>query len=452
MDGPVKDIGVIGGGLAGLAVACLLAQRGHAVTVYERDLPGGKMRRVLVGDLRFDTGPSLFTFPDVWRLFLERLGEADPLKLRRLPEGLGVYHTRSGAVPLPVPRDHPLFKDWSAYSRAVDPLRSSLSTLLTTPTHLNNPAFLRASRALLGVVFPHLSARNWIEARHLPDALAQAISTHALNAGLAPQDAAALYALIPALVGQEVYRPARGMGALLGALLAFAQARRVQVRQGTPARRVTGANMELDGGEVARHDLLISAIDPTRLAALRGKPASSSVARRTVSGLAIYAALAEAAPLPPTSVIPPSSFTLFRNAVRAGHLPPNTLALVHADHRKLAVLLTVPATGEKMDTGHPWVAAQLGRLEQTLNVHGLLDTAQDIAVLDSAYYALGGHPGGAIYGTVHPAWRSGPFHPQPYRLSETLWQVGTGVHPGGGIPAILGGALIVDHLLRESGT
>ncbi|MCD0161634.1 NAD(P)/FAD-dependent oxidoreductase, partial [Deinococcus sp. 6YEL10] len=50
-----------------------------------------------------------------------------------------------------------------------------------------------------------------------------------------------------------------------------------------------------------------------------------------------------------------------------------------------------------------------------------------------------------------PAWRGGPLHPQPYRLTPDLWQVGTGVHPGGGLPAILGGALIVDRLLRGAG-
>ncbi|MDL2344754.1 NAD(P)/FAD-dependent oxidoreductase, partial [Deinococcus sp. MIMF12] len=69
------------------------------------------------------------------------------------------------------------------------------------------------------------------------------------------------------------------------------------------------------------------------------------------------------------------------------------------------------------------------------------------------HYAAGGHPGGAIYGAALPAWRGGPLHPQPYRLRPRLWQVGTGVHPGGGIPAILGGALIVDRRMgQESGS
>ncbi|MFM6968001.1 MAG: FAD-dependent oxidoreductase, partial [Microbacteriaceae bacterium] len=49
----------------------------------------------------------------------------------------------------------------------------------------------------------------------------------------------------------------------------------------------------------------------------------------------------------------------------------------------------------------------------------------------------------ALYGATHPAWRSGPFHSPAYNnpLRPWLWRVGASVHPGGGIPAVLGGAL-----------
>ncbi|MBL8607983.1 MAG: NAD(P)-binding protein, partial [Myxococcales bacterium] len=36
MTRPLLDVGVIGGGTAGCAVALLLSRQGHAVTVYER--------------------------------------------------------------------------------------------------------------------------------------------------------------------------------------------------------------------------------------------------------------------------------------------------------------------------------------------------------------------------------------------------------------------------------
>ncbi len=452
MDRPLKatpDVGILGGGLAGLALAALLAGRGQRVTVYERDRVGGKLRRERVGGLSFDTGPSLFTFPGVWETYLRRLGEADPLNLEPLPGGLGLHHTPFGAVPLPVVPAHPLHAAWEAYRARVEPLTPHVVALLTTPPRLTDPAFLRASRGLFAVTGPHLTAESWIRAQRLPPALAHAIRTHALNAGLSPADAPALYALIPALVGAEVYRPAGGMGTLLDALLTFATARGVTVREGQEVLELEDTTLRLSGGETVRHDLLVSAIDPYRLARLRGLRITSPPSKRTVSGLAIYAALPETAPLPVTSVLPPSNFQTFRAAIRAGALPPDTLALVHAENRKLAVLLTTPATARPLELDHPWVRTQVGRVERILGVPGLLATSTDILALTPEHYAAGGHPGGAIYGAALPFWRGGPLHPQPYRLTPQLWQVGTGVHPGGGIPAILGGALMVDRLLAE---
>lgn len=448
---PARSIGLLGGGLAGLALAALLALRGHAVTVYERGRAGGKLRRVVVGGLTFDTGPSLFTFPEVWRAFLARVGEADPLDLRPLPGGLGVHHTPFGAVPLPVPPGRELFPAWAAYRQAAAPLAPHLATLLTTPPRLSDPAFRRASAALFRVLGGHLTAESWIRARHLPPAFAHSVRTHALNAGLAPGDAPALYALIPALAAGSVSRPAGGMGALLDTLLALGAARGVRVKEGAEVVWVDPrtASLTLRGGEVRHHDLLVSALDPVRLGALLGRPVRSPVARRTVSGVALYAALPGDAPLPPTSVLPPADFGTFRVAIRAGALPPDTLALVHADGPRLAVLLTAPATGADLAADHPWVRAQLQRVERVLGVPGLLASARDVVSLPPRHYAASGHPGGAIYGAALAPWRGGPLHPQPYRLAPRLWQVGTGVHPGGGIPAVLGGALMVDVLLGE---
>ncbi|PNY83125.1 NAD(P)/FAD-dependent oxidoreductase [Deinococcus koreensis] len=437
--------------MAGLAIAALLAGRGQRVTVYERAQAGGKLSRVHAGGLDFSTGPSLFTFPDVWRQFLSRLDEPDPLELRPLPGGLGLHHTPFGPVPLPVPPGHPLSTHWARYVSLVAPLAPHLLTLLTTPPRLGDGAFRRAARALFRVTGPHSSAEGWIRAHGFPAALAHALRTQALNAGLSPRDAPALYALLPALIGPDVFRPANGMGALLETLLDFVAARGGRVLEDSAVSRVGKGQLTLEGGEVVRHDLLVSALDPARLAALRGQPAPSPVARRTVSGVAIYGALDKPSALPATSVVPPGDFGAFRAALRVGALPPDTLALVHADDRRLALLLTAPATGRALDLEHPWVRGQVERVGRVLGAPGLLASAGGAVALTPALYAQGGHPGGAIYGRAPGLWRGGPLHPQPYRLNRTLWQVGTGVHPGGGIPAILGGALIVDRLLREAG-
>ena len=59
-------IGVIGGGLGGLAAACTLASRGHRVTLFEKNTWLGGKAAVLEADgFRFDMGPTILTLPSV---------------------------------------------------------------------------------------------------------------------------------------------------------------------------------------------------------------------------------------------------------------------------------------------------------------------------------------------------------------------------------------------------
>jgi phytoene dehydrogenase-like protein len=66
-------VGVIGGGLGGLAAACTLAARGYAVTLFERnDWLGGKAAQLEEQGFRFDMGPTILTLPSVLaRIFTE---------------------------------------------------------------------------------------------------------------------------------------------------------------------------------------------------------------------------------------------------------------------------------------------------------------------------------------------------------------------------------------------
>ena len=71
-----RSVAVVGAGIGGLAAAALLAKAGRRVTVYEQAAQaGGKAASRRLGGYRFDTGPSLFTLPDVFRAFFERLGK-----------------------------------------------------------------------------------------------------------------------------------------------------------------------------------------------------------------------------------------------------------------------------------------------------------------------------------------------------------------------------------------
>ncbi|QQS51601.1 MAG: phytoene desaturase [Bacteroidota bacterium] len=59
-------VAVIGSGIGGLAIAIRLAIKGHQVDVFEKNsYPGGKLNEIRTNGYRFDTGPSLFTLPQL---------------------------------------------------------------------------------------------------------------------------------------------------------------------------------------------------------------------------------------------------------------------------------------------------------------------------------------------------------------------------------------------------
>ncbi len=71
-----KSASIIGSGIAGLAAAIRLAVKGFDVTVFEAGSePGGKMGEKTILGYRFDTGPSVFTMPQLVDELFELCGK-----------------------------------------------------------------------------------------------------------------------------------------------------------------------------------------------------------------------------------------------------------------------------------------------------------------------------------------------------------------------------------------
>jgi diapolycopene oxygenase len=80
-------VGVVGGGLGGLAAACTLAARGYSIVLFERSpWLGGKAAVLSEAGFRFDMGPTILTVPDVLRRVFTEAGRRleDYLDLVRL--------------------------------------------------------------------------------------------------------------------------------------------------------------------------------------------------------------------------------------------------------------------------------------------------------------------------------------------------------------------------------
>jgi phytoene desaturase len=90
-----KNIKIIGSGFSSLAAACYLAQKGHEVTVYEKNATiGGRARQLKREGFTFDMGPSWYWMPDVFERFFGDFDKkpSDYYELIKLSPAYRVYY------------------------------------------------------------------------------------------------------------------------------------------------------------------------------------------------------------------------------------------------------------------------------------------------------------------------------------------------------------------------
>ncbi|MEN9955238.1 MAG: hypothetical protein RLY34_45 [Actinomycetota bacterium] len=459
----MKKAVVLGAGISGLASAALLAQAGYEVTVLERNnWIGGKSRRVEVKGQRMDTGPALVTFPEVWQQFLDTYDQLGAAKHSSVPaieftklNEVGRYFFREHETDLPVKPDHEWFDAWSRFQKQHDQITSSISTLLTA--HPFDPKALPALGAMLKVYGTRLTTQSYIKSlKWMPAGLREVIAIHTLNAGVSPKQTLAIYAsMTAAMASQGISVPVGGVNEIPQTIAKLATAAGAQIKLG---QKVVGVKKGLVTTVDSEYpaDLVVSSLDPEVLRVLLGKKPKQPKGKRSCSGVAIYAVLKQ--PLPEGTVthsvvmpdepaelyaalesaVPPRQTMAFVNYYKAGEVYPNTKPTV-------AVLLTAPADGKTYDLNSPWVRAEVDRISKVMGLDAPIDELfEDHLILTPEYFGEWGSALGALYGKNNPLWMSGPFHNPQYGNIFRPWlrRVGASVHPGGGIPAVLGGTLI----------
>ncbi|MCF8529057.1 MAG: NAD(P)/FAD-dependent oxidoreductase [Aquiluna sp.] len=467
-----KKVAVLGAGLSGLASAALLAKAGHEVTVFEaNDWLGGKSRRIELLGQRMDTGPALVTFPKVLEELEARYNntgkktaESLNLELEKLSE-VGRYYFRGSEVILPIPKGHHLYPSWERFISEHAPLSEAIKDLL-----LADPADPKTLPAVLSLTKRYglnLSTKKYLDSLSwMEEELKELISIHTLNAGIAPEDTFALYASITAVMASEgIAVPKGGVNEIALAIARLATAAGANIQLGTEVTRVSRKTVETKTGS-HEFDYIVSSLDPKVLKRLRTNK-QSPWKKRSCSGVAIYAVLSK--PLPENtvthSVVMPDSPVDLHRSLQKSQPPIQTMAFVNYylpgqiypnTKPTVAVLLTAPADGLTHEITSPWVRSELDRISKVMGLAEPIDSYfADSMVLNPSYFALRGASGGALYGETRKLWQAGPFHFPQYNnpLRPWLWQVGAAVHPGGGIPAVLGGAMIaMNRLLKKLGS
>ena len=71
-----KKVIIIGAGIGGLSTANLLAKAGYEVHLYEKDSEaGGRAGKLKQDGFTFDTGPSWYLMPEVFRHYYDLVDE-----------------------------------------------------------------------------------------------------------------------------------------------------------------------------------------------------------------------------------------------------------------------------------------------------------------------------------------------------------------------------------------
>ncbi|MGI5212363.1 phytoene desaturase family protein [Plantactinospora sp. CA-290183] len=475
--GRTDRVVVVGAGLGGLACALHLAGSGRQVTVPEREpVPGGRAGRLAVGGYEFDTGPTVLTMPDLLAEALGAVGEEltdwldlvplDPAYRAHYPDGstldvlTDTVRMAGEVARVCGPREA------DGYLRFVDYARRlwQLERADFIDRNLDSPADLLTANLLRLVAAGAFRRMGTKVNQFFADPRTRRIfSFQAMYAGLAPQDALAIYTVIAYLDSVAgVWFPRGGIHAVSRALAGAAEKHGVRIRYDTTVTRVqtsagraTGV-LTADGERipadvvvlnpdlpVAYRDLLPPTSRPRRL---RYSP--SCVVLHVGSGQA-YGRIAHH-----NIHFGRAWRTTFDEVIRQGRLMSDPSLLVTNPSRtdpsvapagRHSYYVLAPVPNLERGAGLDWrggldrrYADELLATLERRGYHGLADSVEVRRVVTPADWADAGMAAGTPFAAAHTLWQTGPFRPANLHpsLSNVVF-VGSGTQPGVGVPMVL---------------
>jgi len=471
--GPTDHVVIVGAGLAGLSCALRLAGAGRRVTVLEREsVPGGRAGLIDDSGYRFDTGPTVLTMPDLIHDAFQAVGEdmtdwldlvpVEPLYRAFYPDGSQLdVHSDVDAMAAEIERViSPDEAD--GYRRYVDfvsklyryEMRDFIDTNIDTPLDLLTENLARLV-AIGG--FRRLSPKV---RQYLKDPRTERLfSFQAMYAGLSPQDALAIYAVIAYMDSVAgVYFPKGGMHALPRAMAAAAEKHGVEFRYSTEVTRVETAAgratavITADGERVAADVVVLNPDLPVAMRELLGQE-PWSVRRLTYSPSCFLLLAGSSASYPKTAHhnihFGRSWDGVFRELIDEKRLMSDPSILVTNPTRSdpsLApdgkqiyyVLFPTPNLDADIDwrTEGPRYRDEVVRTLEARGYVGFADAIEIEHVTTPLDWAARGMERGAPFAAAHSFAQTGPFRPSNL-WGENIVFTGSGTQPGVGVPMVL---------------
>jgi len=498
-------IGIVGGGLAGLASACTLAARGYAVTLFEKSpWLGGKAAVLQEQGFRFDMGPTILTLPSVLRRIFGEAGQKleDALELIPLDPQWRCFFSDGSTLDLvanvaqmqknlesysPATRSAQGYRDFIDFSARLHSISErfffwrSIGSLwdmfdlrtLFQPGMLSDVLKMRLGQSVAKCV-----------RTHVPDArVAQMLDHFTQYVGSAPDASPAVLCSIAHMQTLEgVWYPRGGIGAVPRVLVELGTQLGVEFRTGVGVRRIlldeanAVAGLETDSGEQLPFAAVISNCDSVRThrQLLQGTRAARRFEQRrryepACSGVVLYLGLEQAYDhlLHHNFIFSKDPQEEFKAIYRHGEPAGDPTCYVAAPARSepevapsggeaLYVLVHTPYLRPHHDWNTMLPAYRQTILRKLADTGGMKDiekrirfesvlTPRDIHdryhVLNGAIYGLASH--GKMFGAFKPANRS--------RDVKGLYLAGGAAHPGPGMPMVLMSGWIAANTLDQDG-
>jgi len=469
--GPTDRVVVVGAGLGGLACALHLAAAGRQVTVVEREsVPGGRAGRLAVDGYEFDTGPTVLTMPSLIEEPLAAVGETlsdwleltplDPAYRAHYPDG-STLDVRSDTVAMAAeisracgPREADGYLRFVDFAERLWRLERNdfIDRNIDGPRDLLTLNLLK----LLGMgAFRRLQPK--INQFFRDPRTRRIFSFQAMYAGLAPQDALAVYAVIAYLDAVAgVYYPKGGIHAVPTALAGAAAKHGVQFRYDTTVTavdisgsRATGVIVQ-DGERIPADVVVLNPDLPVAYRDLLGATPrklrySPSCVVLHIGSSARYSKIAH------HNIHFGTAWKgTFDEVIRDGLLMSDPSLLVTNPTRTepLArgetyyVLAPTPNLSRapldwRGGLGRRYADELIGVLERRGYV-GFRDGMEVLRVITPADWADQGMAAGTPFASAHSFRQTGPFRPGNLHPSlDNVVFTGSGTQPGVGVPMVL---------------